>query len=331
MSKPRTPSQRPRVLLLANHQKQDVNDALRTLRPWLSRRARIVAEHDSREMSPRIAAELPPVDLAIVLGGDGTLLAQARALAGRHVPLLGVNFGKLGFMAEFSLEELRKFWPQIAAGKCRTTRRIMLDVSVGVGGGNGRRKNGSRLLRKDAAVTAGLAAGAGDTSDSTDASAEVFSCLAVNDAVITAGPPFRMIDLELVIDPDDDNAFITRFTADGVIVSTPSGSTAYNLAAGGPIVSPQVGAVCITPLCPHSLSFRPIITRAEADTRVRLMRGNDGTTLVIDGQRSTPLREGQEVRVRLSDKYLELVHNPTFSYWKLLATKLRWAARPRRG
>ena len=102
-------------------------------------------------------------------------------------------------------------------------------------------------------------------------------------------------------------------------------------AAGGPIVSPQVDALCITPLCPHSLSFRPIVARAEADTRVRLVRGNEGTTLVIDGQRSTFLREGQEVRVQLSDKHLELVHNPTFSYWRLLATKLRWAARPRRG
>lgn len=316
MPSPRTPSPRPRILLLANHQKPDVNDALRQLRPWLSRRAVVVAEHDSREMSPAIAAALPPVDLAIVLGGDGTLLAQARALAERPVPLLGVNFGKLGFMAEFSLEELRQFWPQIAAGKCQLTRRIMLDVYV-TAPGNGRRKGRSR--------TSAAATGQGSPG------AAAFQCLAVNDAVITAGPPYRMIDLDLTIDPDADSVYTTRFTADGVIVSTPSGSTAYNLAAGGPIVSPRVDAVCITPLCPHSLSFRPIITRAEADTRVRLIRGNEGTTLVIDGQRSTPLREGQEVRVQLSDKYLELVHNPTFSYWKLLATKLRWAARPRRG
>ena len=324
-----TRSSRLRILLLANHQKPEVNDALSALRPWLKRRSSIVAELDSRETSPAVAATLPPVDLAIVLGGDGTLLAQARALAERPVPLLGVNFGKLGFMAEFSLEELRQFWPRIAAGKCQTTRRIMLDVSVGDATGNPRRRNGARASKDAAAPQPAIAGDSAGTSGV--ASSRGFTCLAVNDAVITAGPPFRMIDLELVIDPANDNAFTTRFTADGVIVSTPSGSTAYNLAAGGPIVSPQVDALCITPLCPHSLSFRPIVARAEADTRVRLVRGNEGTTLVIDGQRSTFLREGQEVRVQLSDKHLELVHNPTFSYWRLLATKLRWAARPRRG
>ena len=294
---------RPRLLLLANHQKPQVNTALRSLRPWLEERAEVVAEIDSREMNAQRAEELPKLDLAIVLGGDGTVLAQARALAERPVPLLGVNFGKVGFLAEFSMQELKEQWDLVASGKCPSTRRMMLDVSVYAEGATpgGKRK-----------------------------ATPMHEFLAVNDAVITAGPPFRMIDLELILGPET-NLFTTRFTSDGVIISTPSGSTAYNLAAGGPIVSPQVDAVCITPLCPHSLSFRPIIARADQETRIRLNHANEGTTLVIDGQQSVRMGDGQEVRVRQSKRYLILVHNPSLSYWRLLAKKLRWAARPRRG
>jgi len=307
---------KPKVMLLANLQKPQVKEALKDLKPWLAARAEVVAEVDSHAMSPQIAASSPPADLAIVLGGDGTLLAQARAMAAHPVPLLGINFGKLGFLAEFSLEEFKEHWPAVAAGSARTTRRVLLDVQVF----HARRAGESG--RGDAAARP--ASSRADTSCA-------FQCLAVNDAVITAGPPFRMIDLELIIDPDDQPHFTTLFTADGVIISTPSGSTAYNLAAGGPIVSPQVDAVCVTPLCPHSLSFRPIVTRADADTRVRLLRGNEGTTLVIDGQHSTRLHDGSEIRVRRSDRYFTLVHNPSLCYWKLLAKKLHWAARPRRG
>ncbi len=292
-------------MLLANLRKPQVTEALKDLRPWLVQRTQSIIEVDSHEMNPRLAATLPPAELAIVLGGDGTLLAQARALAAHAIPLLGVNFGKLGFMAEFSIDDLQEHWPLIASGKCQSTHRIMLDVTVH------HTRRATDPPRSEHVVA--------------------FECLAVNDAVITAGPPYRMIDLELILDPHGDGHFSTLFTADGVIISTPSGSTAYNLAAGGPIVSPQVDAVCVTPLCPHSLSFRPIITRAEADTRIRLVRGNEGTTLVIDGQNSVRLFDGSEVRVKRSERSFNLLHNPSLSYWKLLAKKLHWAARPRRG
>jgi len=121
---------KPRVMLLANLQKPQVMDALKDLRPWLKERATIVAEADSHAMNAELAAKQPEADLAIVLGGDGTLLAQARAMAERSVPLLGVNFGKLGFLAEFSLDDLKEYWPVIAAGRCRTTSRILLEVKV---------------------------------------------------------------------------------------------------------------------------------------------------------------------------------------------------------
>ncbi len=328
---------RPRVLLVANMEKPQVIEALKDLRPWLEQRAIIVSEADSHAMSPELARTLPPVDLAIVLGGDGTLLAQARAMAAQSVPLLGVNFGKLGFLAEFSIDDLKEHWSAIAAGRCRITSRVLLDVTV-----RHSRRAGEKPQLEPARPDATRGdASRPDTSKPDDAGngndsgnhehGPAFHCLAVNDAVITAGPPFRMIDLELIIEPNAQNHFSTLFTADGVIVSTPSGSTAYNLAAGGPIVSPQVDAICVTPLCPHSLSFRPIIVRADADTRVRLLRGNEGTTLVIDGQTSVALGKGSEVRIRRSDRSFTLIHNPSLNYWKLLAKKLHWAARPRRG
>lgn len=298
-----SPTEKPRVLILANHTKEQVTEALEDFRPWLDERADVVAEADSMSMCPESARELPDADLAIVLGGDGTLLAQGRALAERSMPLVGVNFGKLGFLAEFSIDELKRHWQSIADGTARTSRRLLLDVSVSHRHGTG-------------------------TASHTQPH---FECIAVNDAVMTAGPPYRMIELELIIDPREGRNYSTWFTADGVIVSTPSGSTAYNLAAGGPIVSPKVDAVCIAPLCPQSLAFRPIITDPHTDILLRINRANEGTTLVIDGQRSTPIEEGDQVRICGSEKYFKLVHNPDLNYWKLLARKLHWAARPRRG
>lgn len=294
----------PRVIILANHDKEQVSDALEDFVPWLAERADIVSEMNSLKMTPQCAASLPDADLAIVLGGDGTLLAQARVLAERSMPIVGVNFGKLGFLAEFSLDELQRNWNSIADGTARTSRRLLLDVSVTHRKGTGSAHPG---------VT------------------PHFECIAVNDAVITAGPPYRMIELELIIDPREGRSYSTWFTSDGVIMSTPSGSTAYNLAAGGPIVSPKVDAICITPLCPQSLAFRPIITDPATDILLRINRANEGTTLVIDGQRSTPLTDGDQIRIKGSEKYFTLVHNPDLNYWKLLARKLHWAARPRRG
>lgn len=290
-----------RVMILANHAKPQVTEALKAFRPWLAERAEIVAELNSAEVTAATAANLPAADLALVLGGDGTLLAQARALVDRPEPLLGVNFGKLGFLAEFSLADLKAHWDDIAAGRCRTSERMILDVEV-----IGRRAGDQRGTPR-------------------------FDCVALNDAVITAGPPFRMVELELLIDPNAHRGQPTIFSSDGVIVSTPSGSTAYNLAAGGPIVSPDVEAVCITPLCPHSLSFRPIVASAASTLNLRLRRANPGTTLVIDGQRSITLEEGDEVRISRDRRRLTLLHNPTLNYWKLLAEKLHWAARPRSG
>jgi NAD+ kinase len=295
---------RPRLLILANREKPPVVEAMESLRPWLEQRAQIVAEPPIQAMTRATAAELPEADLAIVLGGDGTLLAQARQIVDLNLPLLGVNFGKLGFLAEFNLDDLQRHWDTIVQGRARTTSRLLIDARV----------FGSELD--------------GHWADAESDGEPKFQGVALNDTVITAGEPFRMIELELAIDPQDGPSNPTVITSDGVIVATPSGSTAYNLAAGGPIVNPNLDAFTITAICPHSLAFRPIVLSADCHIYLRLRRANAGTTLVLDGQLSVKLEPGEQVLVRRYPSAIRLIQNPSLNYWKMLAKKMHWAARP---
>jgi len=301
------PTQPPRILILANHAKAQVTHALEELRPWLSQRAKIVAEPKIDDLiDPDATVEFPPADLAIVLGGDGTMLVLAQHAVDHGLPILGVNFGKLGFLAEFSMDQLREHWETIVSGRCSVSQRLMLEVMV---------------------FTANAAPCRGDRLDEPN---RRFRALALNDVMIAAGEPFRMIDLELIINPGADPSNGTTSTGDGIIISTPSGSTAYNLSAGGPIVSPGVGAICITPICPHSLAFRSIVINADDNLCLKVVRPNEGTTLVIDGRVPVKLHPGEQIFIRRYAKSLSLMNNPRLNYWKMLAKKMHWAARPRR-
>ncbi|XAL99619.1 NAD(+)/NADH kinase [Phycisphaeraceae bacterium D3-23] len=263
-------------------------------------------------MTAKAAKALPDADLALILGGDGTVLSQARALVDRGIPMLGINFGKLGFLAEFTIDSVKAHWDAIVAGRCRVSDRIMLQVTVYA--------EGTPLW--------GGANGGGD--EPTRMPEPVFSGLALNDAVINAGEPFRMVEIELIIEPTWSRQSATTFLGDGVVVSTPSGSTAYNLSAGGPIVSPGIDGLCVAPLNPQSLAFRPIVFSGGCDAWMALHRANPGTTLVLDGQVSIRLEVGQQVRVTKHTQTFKLIHNPELSYWSMLANKMHWAARPRR-
>ncbi len=297
---------RPRLVILANTGKEHVGPVLEKFRPWLAERAEIVAEPDFRTLDREKAALLPPADLALVLGGDGTLLSQARALIETGIPLLGINFGKVGFLAEFSIDGVKDHWGAITGGTCRMTARMMIDVKVFPAGypqwGNG---------------------GGVDVQP-------IFHGVAMNDAVINAGAPFRMIEIELAIEPEYSRTSATTFSGDGVVVATPSGSTAYNLSVGGPIISPGIDGLCISAIAPQSLAFRPIVYQASCNTWLHLHSANEGTTLVLDGQQSFALAKDQQVLVTRHPNKTKLVHNPEFNYWKMLAHKMHWAARPRR-
>lgn len=295
-----------RVIILANRDKPPVIAALDELRPWLERHAQIVAEPEQLDPADTSTVNLPNADLGIVLGGDGTLLTLAQHAVIQGIPILGVNFGKLGFLAEFNIHQLQRHWDTIVAGQCRTSQRVMVEVFV---------------LPPQTA---------GCRVDQLDQQPYTFRAVALNDAVITAGEPFRMIELELTINPGSAPTHAASCFGDGMIVATASGSTAYNLSAGGPIISPGIDALCITPICPHSLAFRPIVINIDEGVRLCVMRANPGTHLMIDGHSPVRINTGDQVYVRRHPKPLLLVHNPELSYWEMLARKMHWAARPRR-
>lgn len=287
------------VLLLANRTKPQVTDALPEVRALLKAHGRIAAEEEANASPMRDAKG---ADLIMVLGGDGSLLSQARRCVDLGLPLIGVNLGNLGFLAEFDVPSLR----EQAAGLL----------------GDGPMELRERMLIS-AAVVRGVGSGQGTT---------VFSGIAMNDSVVTAGPPYRMIEIGLRIDGEDGPGF----RGDGVIVSTPTGSTAYGVSAGGPIVSPEVPSLTVTPIAAHSLAFRPIVLPGGSRIELHLRRANmgwagdsrEGTTLVLDGQMHCHLQVGDRVTIRRDPRVVRLVRNPRSSYWETLVRKMHWGAKP---
>ncbi len=317
----RTPSNAPRrsVLLIVNHDKPEAVAALDDVRALINAHARLVGELDANHapVEEKVPTGAASADLVMVLGGDGTLLSQARRCMDLDLPMLGVNFGKLGFLAEFDFESLKEQAEELfAREELPTQSRPMLEV---------------RIERAGARAAEWVHAG-----------------YALNEAVVTAGPPFRMISLALGFDGDPGPSI----AGDGMIVATPLGSTAYNVSAGGPILAPDTDAMVITPIAAHSLSFRPVVVPGSAEVRLIMERTNstpplpgdvvgaeekggggggspnDGTALVLDGQPVTRLYEGDTVFVRRHSRPVRFVRNPRGSYWATLIDKMRWAIPP---
>jgi NAD+ kinase len=287
-----------RIYVVANLSKPAVAEAIEPLRRWLEPRAQLAGvESDCQENLAAIDA-----DLILVLGGDGTLLSVARRLGGKPIPLMGVNFGRLGFLASFTPENFRQYLDQYITSGLPTSRRQMLEASV---------------------VPSGAPCQWGD--EHAVARHRKFVATALNDAVVTAGSPFRMIELSVSADSDTG----VRYFGDGIIISTASGSTAYNVSAGGPIIDANVEAFCITPICPHSLSFRPVVISSRSTVVIVARRVNAGTTLFCDGQATSALCAGDRVVIRRSPHDALLVENPSAREWHSLAEKLNWAAGPR--
>jgi NAD+ kinase len=230
------------------------------------------------------------VGLVVVLGGDGTLLSMADCIGEQRsaIPILGINFGSLGFLTEVTLPELYPSLEAVLAGRALIEERIMLR---------------STTLREGRTFAASIA---------------------LNDVVITKAARSRMIDLSVSVGDE----FLTRIKADGLIVATPTGSTAYNLAAGGPIVQPGIDALIVNPIAPHTLTHRPIVIPASSTVRVQpLMEERDEVYLTFDGQTGFQLQGGDEVRICRAAEALRLVRPATRSYFEVLRTKLKWGER----
>jgi NAD+ kinase len=287
-----------RLFIVANTDKPNVRPALEELLLWLGPRVNVVGT-DTDEKADLSQIE---TDAILVLGGDGTLLSAARRLGGRAIPLMGVNFGRLGFLAGFTPDNMRENLEALFNNALPIRPALMLEASILSGKTDCHAADCRQVERH-----------------------RRFHATALNDAVITAGPPFHMVELAIAADSESGVSYF----GDGIIISTPSGSTAYNVSAGGPIISPNVEAMCVTPICPHSLSFRPVVVAADSTVVISAIRVNEGTTLFCDGQASTHLSAGERVIIRRSPHDALLVENPAAREWRTLAEKLNWAASPK--
>ena len=288
-----TKSSRARTLRLAifgDRRRVHVAEAIAEFADFIKGKVTTIVNCGVDECTPD---NLREADYAVVFGGDGSIIAAARRLSRSGekigIPVIGVNLGKLGYLAEFSVEELKEFFPQLIKGKAKIEKRMMLLC---------------RVLRKGK---------------------ERFSSTAVNDVYITAGPPFRMIDLKMLVNGEHLGDCVSV----GLVVSTPTGSTAYGLSAGGPILSQRMEGIVITPICPHSLSFRPIVIKADSVVELCGERLNKGTTVSIDGQVSLELGIDDVVQIMRPKMDFLVVNNPLRCEWDTLATKLGWAERPK--
>jgi NAD+ kinase len=223
-------------------------------------------------------------DLAVVLGGDGTLLAGARLLGDRQVPIVAINHGGLGFLTEVTLEEMYPALERVLEGKFVIQQRMMMDIRISHDG-------------KDTG-----------------------HYRALNDVVINKGTLSRMIEIEVQV----DRQYVSRFRADGLIVSTPTGSTAYNISAGGPIIFPTMAAMIVTPICSHTLTNRPIVLPENVKIEIVLCSAQDGVYATVDGQVGLQLQKDDRLIVDKSDIAVKLVAPADKNYFDVLRGKLKW-------
>jgi NAD+ kinase len=285
-----------RVGIIAKKNKAEAVAIARNLVEWLRpKKIEVYLEEEiGRLLSPTPSEgywkpiqreEIPAdVEVIIVLGGDGTLLSVARQVWNKNIPILGVNLGGLGFLTEITLDELYPVLEKVLRDDFGIDERDVLNAGV--------IRRGERIAE----------------------------FIVLNDAVINKGALARIIDLETTINGE----YLSTFRSDGLIISTPTGSTAYNLSAGGPIVFPSLHTIIITPICPHTLTIRPIIIPDDVRIRALLKSRNEEVTLTLDGQQGFTLEFEDVVEVRKAEGRILLIKSPTRRYFELLREKLKW-------
>jgi NAD+ kinase len=275
-----------KVFVLGNAQKTGVTSEVERWLPLLRAKADVLVVDLLQEQE---LAAFADADLALVFGGDGAILRAARQMAYRQVPVLGVNLGRLGFLADIHPSELHACLEQVFARQFRVTRHLMFECVIE------------------------------DT-----ASGEAQTVLGLNEVAVQTMPPLHMVHLELHV----DGVVASTFGGDGLIVSTPVGSTAHNLSAGGPILEQELAAFVITPICPHTLTYRPIVESADKQFAIRLFGGRQSAMVVIDGRASADVSDRHRIVIRRAPVSFGLVKMPGRSYYQTLRDKLRWGTTP---
>jgi NAD+ kinase len=283
-----------RIGIISKPKKAEIREVVLSLVQWL--RERQIEVFIDKETGALLESaekamtrnEMPgQVDLLVVLGGDGTLLAAARALNRKPVPILAVNLGGLGFLTVITREELYPTLEAVLAGNFRTERRVQIE---------------GELVRADEVIS---------------------SFLALNDVVLNKGAIARILDFDVLV----NGRFISTFKSDGLIVSTPTGSTAYSLAAGGPIVTPAVEAFIVTPICAHTLTNRPLVLPDSVQIEVVVKSQREVAYLTVDGQVGIATHSEDAVRLKKASSSVELIQPPTKDYFEILRQKLKWSER----
>ncbi|HEX2932120.1 MAG TPA: NAD(+)/NADH kinase [Candidatus Binatia bacterium] len=279
------------VGLVAKYHEDKATQMVRWLIPWLKKRGKkVLVENGVVRNAAQSCSKkemAAKADLIISLGGDGTLLNIAPLVERPEVPILGVNLGGLGFITEVAVDELEAVLNKTLEGHYEVEKRMTLEI---------------RVMRKKA---------------------RQHKFRVLNDAVIAKGARSRIIDLETYVGDD----YLCTYRADGLIISTPTGSTAYSLAAAGPILEPTLGAIVLAPICPHTLTNRPIVVPSNASIRVTLRSFGDTVILVPDGQQGIRLNNGDQVEARDYGMPVSLIKLPSRSYYEILREKLKWGER----
>lgn len=280
--------------IIAKPNRELLSSVVPPLVEWLrGRNIDVFTDKQTKECIPTGANELArealaeQVDLMIVLGGDGTLLSAARALGTHKVPILAVNLGGLGFLTSVTLDELYPLLDQVLAGKHRISERMMLDAEILRGGQVAERQ------------------------------------CALNDAVANKAAIARMLEFDVFVDGNS----VGRYRADGIVVATPTGSTAYSLAAGGPIIDPALDAFVITPICPHMLTNRPLVVRDTARIEIDFAPAEEPVYVTLDGQIGFQLKPKDRISITKSKNRVALVRPPAKTYFEVLRSKLKWGER----
>ncbi|MGQ0792922.1 MAG: NAD(+)/NADH kinase [Deltaproteobacteria bacterium] len=283
-----------RIGIIGRTDRKKVFEITHRLVAWLKERGVLTLVETSLaahigHSSPVEAAQLPErVDLILVFGGDGTFLSVARLVSSYDIPILGINLGALGFLTEITVSELYPMMERILARNYETEQRQMLSATI----------RGESELENN-------------------------HLIALNDVVVNKGTVARMIDLAVYI----GGSHVTNFRADGIILSTPTGSTAYSLSAGGPIVYPTLPLIVMTPICPHTLTNRPLVVSSETEIKIKILTDSPDVYLTLDGQRGVNLQVGDFVEVKKADRCVMLIRSPYRDYFTILKNKLMWAER----